>query len=151
MTNDIATTATVAVSNEPISIQPKETPITSSRNHQRPIQSKGKLPTQSSAPTSAVVNITDKELNNTNTKIISYTENNTDSQSQDYGSINGDDDMVTHSDDVDKASESDESMMLQMQEFDQSGTSQITNVSVEELVASGHIILDASGNMVQNE
>ena len=38
--------------------------------------------------------------------------------------------------------DSNENVMLQMQEFDQSGSSQLRNVSVEELVASGHIILD---------
>lgn len=35
-----------------------------------------------------------------------------------------------------------ESMMMQMEEFDENGCSQIRNVSLEELVDSGHIILD---------
>lgn len=39
-----------------------------------------------------------------------------------------------------------ESMMMQMEEFDENGCSQIRNVSLEELVDSGHIILD--GNLI---
>lgn len=35
-----------------------------------------------------------------------------------------------------------DSIMMQMQEFDENGCSQIRNVSLEELVDSRHIILD---------
>lgn len=44
--------------------------------------------------------------------------------------------------DTQDGGDGDSSMIMQMEEIDENGCSQIRNVSLEELVDSGHIILD---------